>query len=238
MIALPIIGTSSTHPVNPGKIIAMGRNYLDHIAERDKVGIGSSFDDELPSEPILFPKTPNTLIGPEQPIVLPAFVHECGFERIRTHYEAELAFIIKHRCKDVPPEEAFDYILGFTCANDVSQRNIQGLDKSGWFRGKSLDTFCPVGPCVVPLEAVGDPQELRIQCRLNGETVQNGNTRDMIFKIPELLAYVSMNFTLEAGDLILTGTPAGVGEIVHGDVVEIEIENVGVLRNPVIDERM
>jgi 2-keto-4-pentenoate hydratase/2-oxohepta-3-ene-1,7-dioic acid hydratase in catechol pathway len=238
MIALPIKGVSSTYSVNPSKIIAVGRNYLEHIAEGDKVGIGNSFERDVPKEPILFPKTPNTLIGSDQPIVLPAFVHNCGFDRVRTHYEAELAFFIKDRCKHVSPEQAFDHILGFTCANDVSQRNIQGADKSGWFRGKSLDTFCPVGPCVVPLEAVGDPQKLQIQCRLNGETVQDGNTHDMIFDIPALMAFVSMNFTLEPGDLILTGTPAGVGEITHGDVVEVEIENVGVLRNPVMDERI
>ena len=237
MFELPVAGRDDRYPVAPSKIIALGKNYLDHIAETRKVGVGS-FSDETPKEPILFAKTPNVLIGPGESIVIPAFIYECGFGRVRTHYEAELAFFIKDDCKHVPPGEAYDHILGFTCANDVSQRNIQGGDQSGWFRGKSLDTFGPIGPRVVLTEDIGDAQDLAIAARLNGEFVQNSNTKHMIFKIPEIVAFVSMNFTLKAGDLILTGTPSGVGEIAHGDVVEIEIENIGTLSNPVVDERM
>ena len=120
--------------------------------------------------------------------------------------------------------------------NDVSQRNLQSTDKSGWFRGKSLDTFGPIGPKLVYKEDIDDPQNLDINCRLNGKTVQDSNTRHMIFKIPDIVAFVSRNFTLERGDIILTGTPAGVGAIKHGDLVEVEIEGIGVLKNPVIEE--
>ncbi len=126
-----------------------------------------------------------------------------------------------------------DHILGFTCFNDISQRNLQKNDKAGWFRGKSLDTFGPIGPEIIPLESIGDPQNLHIQCRLNGKIVQDSNTSHMIFKIPEIIAFVSKNFTLEPGDIIITGTPSGVGPLADGDVVEVEIENIGVLSNPV-----
>lgn len=234
-IELPIGSGETRYRVAPGKIIALGKNYAEHIAETQKVGVGS-FSVELPPEPILFAKTPNTLIGPDEPIVLPAFLQACGFDRIRTHYEAELAFFIGETCKHVPVEEAMQVVSGFTCANDVSQRNIQGSDVSGWFRGKSLDTFCPVGPRFVPLAEVGDPQNLRIQCRLNGKTVQDSSTAKMLFGIAETIAFITKQITLEAGDLILTGTPSGVGELAHGDVVEVEVENIGVLRNPVVDE--
>ncbi|HAA02779.1 MAG TPA: hypothetical protein DCE18_05350, partial [Syntrophobacteraceae bacterium] len=124
----------------------------------------------------------------------------------------------------------------YTCINDVSQRNLQTGDRSGWFRGKSLDTFGPIGPQLVLAEDLGDPQNLTVQCRLNGKTMQDSNTRHMIFPIPEIIAFVSKNFTLMPGDVIATGTPSGVGAIKHGDVVEIEIERIGILRNPVIEE--
>lgn len=233
---LPVFGSPDPYAVQPSKIVALGKNYLDHIAEERKIGVGT-FTAEPPENPILFAKTPNTLAGPGQAIRIPAFLYNCGFQNVRTHYEAELAFFIKDRCRHVAPERAYEHIFGFTCANDVSQRNIQGADASGWFRGKSLDTFCPVGPQVVRMEDIGDPQNLRILCRLNGTTVQDSNTRHMIFPVREIVAYISMNFTLEPGDLILTGTPAGVGAIAHGDVVEVEIERIGVLRNPIVDER-
>jgi 2-keto-4-pentenoate hydratase/2-oxohepta-3-ene-1,7-dioic acid hydratase in catechol pathway len=236
-IELPIAGRSETYTVRPSKIIALGKNYLDHIAEQAKVGIGGSFTDDVPAEPILFAITPNALIAEGEPIVLPAFLHECGFDRVRTHYEAELAFFIGKRCRRCTAEDALSHVLGYTCANDVSQRNIQGADKSGWFRGKSLDTFCPVGPCLVPAEDIPDPHSLRIRTLLNGRTVQDGNTGQMLFRIPDVLAFISKQITLEPGDLVLTGTPAGVGEISHGDTVEVEIEGIGTLRNPVIDER-
>jgi len=230
MVTLSVFNKSDTYTVNPTKIIALGLNYRDHIAESHSVNV-QGFTDEVPTEPILFPKTSNVLIGPEDPIVIPEFLKE-----FRTDYEAELAIIIKTQCKNVNPNNAMDVVLGFTCFNDVSQRNLQTGDRSGWFRGKSLDTFGPIGPQLVLAENLGAPQNLRIQCRLNGKTVQDSNTRHMIFPIPQIIAFVSKNFTLMPGDIIATGTPSGVGSIKHGDVVEIEIEKIGILRNPVVEE--
>lgn len=239
MIELPIYRSGAdsgqTYTVAPSKIIALGMNYRDHIAESDKLTV-QGFTKDIPQEPVLFPKTPNVLIGTEQPIVIPAIARSYGFEDFRVDYEAELAFFVLDRCKDVEPEDAWKHIYGFTCFNDVSQRNIQNSDRSGWFRGKSFDTFGPIGPCVVGLEDLRDPGELKIECRLNGKTVQSSYTRYMIFSIPDTLAFVSRNFTLEAGDLICTGTPSGVGPLRTGDVVEVEIEGIGVLRNPVQEE--
>jgi 2-keto-4-pentenoate hydratase/2-oxohepta-3-ene-1,7-dioic acid hydratase in catechol pathway len=235
MVKLPVANSDAIYTVNPTKIVALGLNYREHIAESRSVKV-QGFTDEIPTEPILFPKTPNVLIGSEEPIVLPRFLNEYHFETLRTDYEAELAIVIKDRCKNVPPSEAMEHILGFTCMNDVSQRNLQTGDRSGWFRGKSLDTFGPIGPRMVRPEDLGDPQNLRIQCRLNGNTVQDSNTRHMIFPIPEIIAFISKNFTLMPGDVIATGTPAGVGPIQPGDIVEIEIEKIGILRNPVVAE--
>lgn len=236
LVSLPVYKTNQQYPVNPTKIIALGLNYREHIAESRLVKV-SGFTNEIPEEPVLFPKTPNVLIGPEAPIIIPGFLKAYHFEEMRVDYEAELAVIIKDRCKHVKPAEAMEHVLGFTCMNDVSQRNLQTSDKSGWFRGKSLDTFGPIGPCIVLREDIGDPQDLRIQCRLNGKTVQDANTRQMIFPISETIAFISKNFTLMPGDIISTGTPSGVGPIRHNDIVEIEIEKIGVLRNPVIEER-
>lgn len=235
MVILPIANETAPYTVNPSKIIALGLNYREHIAESHSVKV-RGFTDEVPSEPILFPKTPNVLIGPEQPIIIPRFLQEYQLEDLRTDYEAELAIIIGKQCKHVPREQAADCILGFTCFNDVSQRNLQTGDRSGWFRGKSLDSFGPIGPRLVLTRDLPNPQELRIKCRLNGKTVQDSNTRQMIFPIPEIVAFVSKNFTLMPGDIIATGTPSGVGRIKDGDVVEVEIEGIGILRNPVIEE--
>lgn len=235
MVLLPISHTTESYVVSPSKIIALGLNYRSHIAESHSVKV-RGFTDEVPGEPILFPKTPNVLIGPGEPIVIPKFLKDYHFEEPRTDYEAELAIIIKDRCKNVRSEDALEHIFGFTCMNDVSQRNLQTGDRSGWFRGKSLDTFGPIGPRVVRLEDIGDPQNLSIQCRLNGKTVQSSNTMHMIFKVPDIIAFVSRQFTLMPGDVISTGTPSGVGPLRHGDVVEVEVERIGVLRNPVVEE--
>lgn len=229
---LPILGSEDSVILRPSKIIALGLNYRDHIAESVSVKV-RGFDQTEPTEPVLFPKLPSSLIGPEETILLPRIAQESGFENPRTDYEAELAVIIGRSGKHIAREDVWDYIYGFTAANDVSQRNIQNGDRSGWFRGKSFDTFCPVGPVVVPREKLPDPGNLAIACRLNGRLVQESNTGHMIFDIPTMVAYISRNFTLEAGDLILTGTPSGVGRLSPGDVVEIEIEGIGVLRNPV-----
>jgi 2-keto-4-pentenoate hydratase/2-oxohepta-3-ene-1,7-dioic acid hydratase in catechol pathway len=235
MVILPVCNKTEQYTVSPTKIIALGLNYLDHIAESHSVKV-RGFTDEIPDEPILFPKTPNVLIGPDEPIIIPGFLKEYHFEELRTDYEAELAVIIKTQCKNVDPANAIEVVLGYTCINDVSQRNLQTGDRSGWFRGKSLDTFGPIGPRVVLAEDLANPQNLDILCRLNGKTVQDSNTRQMIFAIPQIIAFVSKNFTLMPGDIIATGTPSGVGPIQHGDVVEIEIEQIGILRNPVIQE--
>jgi len=234
-VQLPIYNSNELYSVNPQKIIALGLNYRDHIAESVSMK-AKGITHDIPTEPILFSKTPNVLIPSGVSIVIPKFLKSYQFEQIRTDYEAELAFIMKDRCKNISEEEAYQHILGFTCMNDVSQRNFQTSDKSGWFRGKSLDTFGPIGPLLVLKEDLANPQNLRIICRLNGKIVQDSNTKHMIFSIPEIVAFISRNFTLEPGDIISTGTPSGVGTIKHGDMVEIEIEGIGILRNPVIEE--
>ncbi|WP_455382730.1 fumarylacetoacetate hydrolase family protein [Salinispira pacifica] len=232
MVRLPVAGTDTLYSVQPSKIIALGLNYRDHIAESESVRV-SGFTSDVPTEPILFAKTPNVLVGNDEAIVIPKILADYAFPEPRTDHEAELAVIVSRQCRDLPSEQAFSAVLGYTCMNDVSQRNIQNGDRSGWFRGKSFDTFGPIGPRIVPHEQIGDPQNLEIICRKNGKEVQHSNTRYMIFPIPEIIAFVSRNFTLEPGDIILTGTPSGVGPLIPGDVVEVEIEKIGVLRNPV-----
>lgn len=233
-ITLPMI-SGETVEIKPGKIICLGLNYLEHIKESQSVNV-QNFTDKVPWEPVLFPKTPNVIIGPEEPIVLPAFLNDYNFDDPRTDYEGELAIIIKDRIKNLEEEEAMDHILGFTCFNDVSQRNLQRSDKSGWYRGKSLDTFGPIGPVIITPVEIGDVQNLNIQTRLNGVVVQQSNTKHMIFTIPQIMAFISKNFTLEPGDIISTGTPSGVGPLADGDVVEVEIERIGTLKNTVIAE--
>ncbi len=235
MITLPIANSTRNYPLEPTKIIALGLNYHTHIAESKSVNV-QGFSGEVPPEPVLFAKTPNVLTGPGDPIIIPAFIREYKFENPRVDYEAELAFIVSRQCKNAKAENAYDYILGYTCFNDVSQRNFQKDDKAGWFRGKSLDTFGPAGPCLVLADDLPDPMNLGIECRLNGKVVQKSNTKYMIFPIPEIVAFVSKNFTLEPGDIILTGTPAGVGPMKGGDTVEVEIEKIGILSNPVVEE--
>jgi 2-keto-4-pentenoate hydratase/2-oxohepta-3-ene-1,7-dioic acid hydratase in catechol pathway len=233
MLRLPVAGSGRMLDIRPSKIIAVGLNYRDHVAE------SGSFDKKLaglPKEPVLFAKTPNVLTGPGQPIVLPALIGDYRFDEARTDLEAELALIISKRARHVREEDAFDYVLGYTCFNDVSQRNIQMGDPSGWFRGKSFDTFGPIGPLVVPREDLPDPGKLKIRSRLNGELRQEASTADMIFSVPALIAFISKNMTLEEGDIIASGTPSGVSPIKAGDTVEIEIEHIGILRNPVIAE--
>jgi len=234
-LSLPVEGSGETYPIRPSKIIALGLNYHAHIAESHSIQV-QGFTGEVPEEPILFAKTPNVLIGPGEAIVLPAFTERYHFDEPRIDYEAELALVVAERCKNVAAADAFRYIFGYTCFNDVSFRNIQTGDRSGWFRGKSLDTFGPIGPRIVPAGKIADPQNLAIQCRLNGRVVQDSNTAHMIFSVPEILAFVSMCFTLEPGDIIATGTPGGVGPLAAGDLVEVEVEGIGVLSNPVVAE--
>jgi 2-keto-4-pentenoate hydratase/2-oxohepta-3-ene-1,7-dioic acid hydratase in catechol pathway len=233
MVRLPIAGTDRFYDIAPSKIVAVGLNYREHVKE------SQSFDHKLldvPSEPVLFAKTPNVLVGPGDPIVIPAFIAGYHFPEPRVDHESELAVVIGKRCRNVSAADALSCVFGYTCFNDVSQRNIQKSDTSGWFRGKSLDTFGPVGPVVVPAAAIPDPQTLSVVCRVNGAVKQRGSTADMIFSVAALIEFISKNFTLEEGDLIATGTPSGVSPIVHGDIVEVEIEKIGILSNPVREE--
>jgi 2-keto-4-pentenoate hydratase/2-oxohepta-3-ene-1,7-dioic acid hydratase in catechol pathway len=206
------------------KIVCVGLNYVDHAREVDLA---------LPERPLLFAKWQSAVIASGEPIVIPA-----GVEQV--DYEAELAAVIGSRVKHVSVENALEAVQGYTCLNDVSARVFQFADGQ-WTRAKSLDTFCPIGPRVVPRDEVGDPQSLRIQCRVNGETVQDASTADMIFGVAELIAYVTETITLEPGDVIATGTPPGVAfgrpdgrYLQDGDTVEVEIERIGVLANQVV----
>ncbi|QGQ19899.1 DUF2437 domain-containing protein [Cellulomonas sp. JZ18] len=202
-------------PVIPrSKIVGVGRNYADHAQE---------LGNEVPSAPLLFLKPNTSVIGPDDPIVLPDWTE-------RVDHEAELAVVIGKVTKDVTPERALDHVFGFTVANDVTARDVQKSDAQ-WTRGKGFDTSCPLGPWVVPGLDVDD---LRVQARVNGETRQDGRTSQMIFDTAYLVSYASEVFTLLPGDVILTGTPAGVGPVDHRDVVEVEVEDIGVLRNPVV----
>jgi len=233
MIQLPIRGSDRKITINPSKIIAVGLNYLDHVKESK---VFDNKPQEKPPEPVLFAKSPNVLIGPGEPIILPSHIKAYKFPDERVDHECELAIIIGKRGKHISLEKAFDHVLGYTCFNDVSQRNIQKSDASGWFRGKSFDTFGPIGPVIVSHNDIGNPQKLDITCKVNGVTKQSANTCDMIFAIPVLISYISKQFTLEEGDIIATGTPAGVSPILPGDTVEVEIANIGILRNPVVME--
>ena len=233
MILLPLAGSGKKITVNPSKIIAVGLNYLEHIKESLTFGDRPR---DIPKEPVLFAKTANVLIGPGEPIVIPAHIKEYNLPDERVDPECELAIIIGKRGRHIPLDKAFDYVLGYTCFNDVSQRNIQRSDPSGWFRGKSFDTFGPIGPVIVTHNDIGDPQALNITCKINGVINQSGNTQDMIFSIPVLISYISKQFTLEEGDVIATGTPSGISPIVPGDSVEVEVERIGILKNPVVAE--
>ncbi len=208
----------------PGKIVCVGLNYRDHAEEQGA---------PLPEAPLLFAKWPNTLIGPGEPIVIPPIVTKCDFE-------AELGVVIGSRVRDVSAENALEAVAGYICVNDVSARNLQFADGQ-WTRGKSPDTFCPVGPRLVPRDEVADPQQLAIRAVLNGEAMQESSTANMVFGVAELIAYITQTITLEPGDLIATGTPAGVGAFrkppvfMHpGDEITIEIEGLGSLTNPVV----
>ena len=235
MIKLPLAGTSKNITLSPSKIIAVGLNYRDHVNESLTFGNDKL---DIPNEPLIFTKTPNVLIGPEEPIIIPSHIKEYNFTDERVDPECELAVIIGEKCRHVPIEKAFEYVLGYTCFNDVSQRNIQKIDKSGWFRCKSFDTFGPIGTVIVTHNDIGDPQKLQISSSINGVIKQSSNTCNMIFSIPFLIYFISKQFTLEEGDIIATGTPAGISPIVPGDVVEVEIERIGILKNPVMDEKI
>ena len=208
----------------PGKIVCVGLNYKDHAEEQ---GV------ELPKAPLFFAKYTTALIGPGDPIVIPPVVTKCD-------YEAELGVVIGSTVRNVSRENALEAVAGYICANDVSARDLQFADGQ-WTRGKSPDTFCPVGPRVVPASEIPDPHSLGIRAIVNGETLQDSSTANLIFGIDEIISYASQTSTLEPGDLILTGTPAGVGVfrdpqrlLQPGDEVTIEIDGLGALTNPVV----
>ena len=197
------------------KVVGIGRNYAGHVKE---------LKNELPKEPILLCKVPSSLVGHGEPIVLPRSSRE-------VHHEAELAVVIGKRLRRASEKECAAAVAGVTCLNDVSARDLQRADVQ-WTRPKGFDTFCPIGPWVT----VGlDWSDLRVVCRVNGEMKQDGRSSDQIFPVPKLLAFISEGMTLEPGDVVTTGTPEGVGPIRAGDTVEIEVEGVGVLRNPVVE---
>jgi 2-keto-4-pentenoate hydratase/2-oxohepta-3-ene-1,7-dioic acid hydratase in catechol pathway len=207
-------------PVTPSKILCVGRNYRDHAAE---------LGNEVPKEPLLFLKPPSALLGPKGTIRMPAISN-------RVDYEGELGIVIGRRCYRIgPDEDVRPYIRGYVCVNDVTARDIQKSDGQ-WTRGKGFDTFCPVGPIVSDeIDPVGfadkAPSPVTITTRLNGAVKQQGSTRDLIFPIADLLRYITATMTLEPGDLIPTGTPAGVGAVQPGDRIQVEIDSLGVLEN-------
>lgn len=220
----PLSGVKLEAPLLPGKIIAVGKNYADHAKET-----GSS----VPKAPLLFAKLISAVIGAGEPITWRESITK------EVDWEAELAVVIGTRSKDVAEADAYASIFGYTVANDVSARDLQIRTDGQWTRGKGLDTFCPLGPAVVTRDEVPDSQNLTVQTRLNGELMQDANTRDMVFSVPVLVAYISRMFTLEPGDVILTGTPAGVGEgrkpplyMKDNDVVTVSVEGIGALTNP------
>lgn len=206
----------------PSKIVCVGLNYRDHAEEQNL---------PLPARPLLFAKWPTTLVADGDPILIPPITREVD-------YEAELGVFVGERCRRVPAASALDVVSGYAALNDVSARDLQ-FEDGQWVRGKSLDTFCPVGE-VMPASDVADPQSLRLRCVLNGEVVQDSSTANMVFGVAEIIAFVTQAITLEPGDLIATGTPAGVGFcrtpplfLQPGDVVRVEVDGLDPVENPV-----
>ncbi len=217
-------------PIVPTGILCIGLNYRRHAAEGNA---------PIPKWPVLFMKTVSAVQNPGDPILLPRHLRSAEVD-----YECELAVVIGKRCKNVSRDKAIDYILGYTCANDISARDWQKeMGGSQWCRGKTFDTFCPLGPCLVTPDEITNPNSLKIKTVLNGEVMQDWNTDDMIFDVPSLVEFLSGSTTLLPGTVILTGTPHGVGMarkppvwLKSGDQITVEIERIGALHNPVLDE--
>jgi 2-keto-4-pentenoate hydratase/2-oxohepta-3-ene-1,7-dioic acid hydratase in catechol pathway len=214
--AFPIESVQLHAPIQPGKIICVGRNYSEHIKEQKA---------ETPETPLLFLKPPSAVIGPRQTIILPP-------QSEQVDHEAELVVVIGKRGRWIQPSDAFSYIYGYTIGNDVTARDLQRRDGQ-WTRSKGFDTFCPLGPWV---ETEFDPTDAMISCHVNGELRQMASTHDMIFHVDQIIAFASSIMTLEPGDVIMTGTPAGISPLHPGDVVEVTIEGLGKLHNPVAIE--
>ncbi|HYC60299.1 MAG TPA: fumarylacetoacetate hydrolase family protein [Thermoanaerobaculia bacterium] len=206
-------GATLLAPVMPSKIICVGRNYAEHVKE---------LGNEAPTDPVLFFKPPSALLAPGGTIIRPAASQ-------RVDFEGELAIIVGREAKDVKANRWRDYVRGFSCANDVTARDLQKKDVQ-FTRGKGFDTFAPIGPCI---ESELDPSDLRVMTRVNGETRQDGRTSQMMFPLDFLFEYITAIMTLVPGDVILTGTPSGVGPLSAGDTVEVEVEGIGVLSNAV-----
>jgi 2-keto-4-pentenoate hydratase/2-oxohepta-3-ene-1,7-dioic acid hydratase in catechol pathway len=203
-------------PAEPSKIVCVGKNYVDHAAE---------MGGPPPQEPILFLKPPSSITAPEDPVVLPALSH-------RVDYEGEIAVVIGRRCRQLRSnEDVTPYILGYTCFNDVTARDLQKLDGQ-WTRGKSFDTFCPFGPV---LQTTAPSADARVETFVNGMKKQSARLAEMIFPVDVIIRFITQVMTLEPGDLVATGTPAGIGPVVAGDVMEVSVTGIGTLRNPVID---
>lgn len=224
--AAPLAGARLAAPLRPGKIVAIGLNYMDHVRE---TGL------ETPTTPLVFTKFTTSVIGDGDEIRVDRAITQ------RVDWEVELAVVVGRRMTRVAREDALSHVFGYTVANDVSARDVQFADGQ-WVRGKSLDTFCPLGPVIVTADEIADPQALAITTRVNGEAVQDSNTREMVFGVAELLSFCSHSFTLEPGDVVLTGTPWGCGEFMDpirslgaGDVVEVEVEGIGTVSNTVVE---
>jgi 5-oxopent-3-ene-1,2,5-tricarboxylate decarboxylase/2-hydroxyhepta-2,4-diene-1,7-dioate isomerase len=215
--------------IEPTKIICLGRNYLDHIKETNA---------PIPTEPVFFVKTTNTLITNNEPIVYPKLLYESK-EYNQVDHEVELAVVIFQTCKNVSANIAFDYILGYTIFLDMTARNMQISDRNiklPWYRSKNFDTFGPIGPKIVPCSEIKNPHNLNILLKVNGEVRQLSNTKHMLFRIPQILEYVSKFVTLMRGDIIATGTPSGISPVKPGDVIEASIEGIGTITHNVILE--
>lgn len=209
----------------PGKIVALGLNYRDHIEETGR---------EVPKFPVMFAKFPSSVIGPEDEIMIPTVSDKID-------WEVELGVIMGRTCKAISEDDALDYVAGYTILNDVTARDIQRHDGGQWVRGKSIDTFCPMGPCIVTADELGDGSGLRMQTKVNGVIKQDSTTSNLLFNVPQIISYLSQSFSFEPGDVIATGTPSGVGfardppeYLMHGDIVEVTIEKIGILRNQVV----
>ena len=218
MAHLPLAEATLLVPMRPSKIVCVGRNYREHAAE---------LGNEVPVEPLIFLKPPSSLLSPGENIRRPKIAE-------RTDYEGELGVVIARACHKIPADEDVDpYILGYTCVNDFTARDLQKKDGQ-WWRAKGFDTFCPVGPLVT--DEIDPSAGVTVETRVNGQVRQHGNTRDFIFSLDTIIRHISDAMTLLPGDLIATGTPEGVGPVVAGDVVEVSVEGVGTLLNPVVDE--
>jgi 2-keto-4-pentenoate hydratase/2-oxohepta-3-ene-1,7-dioic acid hydratase in catechol pathway len=212
--SLPLDAAKLLAPCQPSKIVCIGRNYVEHAAEHGA---------EVPAEPLVFLKPPSAVVGPDEPVVLTRLSQ-------RVEHEGELVVVIGQRARHLQPENALDVVLGYTCGNDVTARDLQRRDGQ-WSRAKGFDTFCPLGPWI---ETELDWRAQQVQCLVNGQVRQSGSTSDMVFGVPELLAYVTAVMTLEPGDVLMTGTPSGVSPLRAGDSMTVSVSGIGLLSNPVV----